>query len=417
MTRAPKLLLFFAVAATAAPLDLSAWKFRKRIPLTPGDGVAVVRLDKDVYAAIGSRYYKLRIYRDDEETPFVFTSPGQHLDYLVPSLNTELLDQVVVPGAGLQFVVRNRFRGQHNSIVIVTDRKNFRSRVRVETSEDAKHWSVARDTATIFNFMQDGREMASTAVRYPVSTRPFLRLTMFGWTEIGSVLSTEIKYRVEPRAEELEVFAKVQPQVSENAEMKSTLVLVDVGQQGLPITGLRVFSSSPQFQRAVSVEGSSDAKTWTYCGAGVLTRLPGPQFVEESLVVFATGGNRYYRLRISNLDDKPIQVDAVQAEGTVYQTKFLAASPGTYWLYYEGPEPENTAMPQYDLPLVLAKQILPEQNWVLDRQEPNPLYRPPAPTKKPWSEQHPAILYTVLGGAVLALGIATLRFAARLKPS
>jgi hypothetical protein len=47
----------------------------------------------------------------------------------------------------------------------------------------------------------------------------------------------------------------------------------------------------------------------------------------------------------------------------------------------------------------------------------NPAYRPPPPPKKPWSEQHPAILYTVLGGAVLALGIATFRFASRLRPS
>ena len=72
-------------------------------------------------------------------------------------------------------------------------------------------------------------------------------------------------------------------------------------------------------------------------------------------------------------------------------------------------------MPEYDLASVLARQSLPEHAWTLERQEPNPLYRPPTPPKKPWSEQHPAMLYTVLGGAVLALGIATLRFMARLR--
>jgi len=44
------------------------------------------------------------------------------------------------------------------------------------------------------------------------------------------------------------------------------------------------------------------------------------------------------------------------------------------------------------------------------RNEPNPDYRPPPPPVKPWSERHPGILYTVLVGAVLGLGAATLSF-------
>jgi hypothetical protein len=120
-------------------------------------------------------------------------------------------------------------------------------------------------------------------------------------------------------------------------------------------------------------------------------------------------------MRIYNLDDKPIQIELVQVEGTVNQVKFLAKTSGDYWLYYDGLGPELKEMPQYDLPAVLSRQSLPEHAWVLHRQEPNPAYRPPAAPKKPWSEQHPAILYTALGVAVLGLGIATLRFAARLR--
>jgi hypothetical protein len=71
----------------------------------------------------------------------------------------------------------------------------------------------------------------------------------------------------------------------------------------------------------------------------------------------------------------------------------------------------------YDLGDVIDRQQLAEHSWTLGPQEANPIYRPPPPPKKPWSEQHPAILYTVLGGAVLALGIATFRFASRLRPN
>jgi hypothetical protein len=55
------------------------------------------------------------------------------------------------------------------------------------------------------------------------------------------------------------------------------------------------------------------------------------------------------------------------------------------------------------------------KEWPLGAVEPNPAYRPPAEPLKPWSERHPSILYTVLGAAVLGLGIATVRFAMRIR--
>lgn len=406
MTKTPSVFLIFAMLASAAPLDLPAWKYRKKIPLTPADGIAVVKLDKEVYAAIGSRYDRMRIYRDREEVPFVFADRSRPVDNLTPRLSTEFLDQVIVPGEGLQFVVRGK--GQHNNVKILTGQKNYRTRVRIETGDDGKHWSMARDNGAIFNFSKDGRELQSTDVSYPISTKKFLRVTLFGWTKIGSVLSTEIRYKVEPQPEESEIFAIVKPQVTEDTAAQTTVVLVDTGQQGLPVNALRVKTSSPQFLRVATVESSGDAQIWASCGSGTLKRLPGPRFTEESLVVYVSGGNRYYRMRISNFDDKPISIDAVQAEGPMYEIKFLAALQGNYWLYYDGPGPE----PRYDLPVVLARQSLPEQAWTLGPQEPNPLYHSP---ENPWSERHPAILYTVLGGALAALGIATYRFASRLR--
>jgi hypothetical protein len=416
MTRAHKfLLLLFAMLGSAAPLDLSAWKYRKRIPLTPGDGVAVVKLDNEVYAAIGSLYYKMRVFRDSEEVPFICCiSARPWNDSLVT--HEQILDQAIVPDVGLQFTVHRSHAGTHNKIEILTELKNFRNRVRIETSQDGSHWSIARDDGAIFNFSQDGREFSSTSLKYPVSTRPFLRVTVFGWTKNGLVTGAVVDRYVE-KAVPFEIFATVTPQIADDPKTRATVVQVDLGMTGLPAYLLRIETSSPQFQRAVGVESSDDAQSWSYAGSGTIARLPGTEFTEEWLAVLVSGGHRYYKLRIYNRDDKPIQIGRIQAEGDVYQLKFLAATPGSYWLYYDGPGPELTAMPEYDLGNVIARQYMPERLWVLDRQEPSPFYRPPAPPRKPWSEQHPAILYTVLGGAVLALGIATFRFASRLRPS
>jgi hypothetical protein len=142
--------------------------------------------------------------------------------------------------------------------------------------------------------------------------------------------------------------------------------------------------------------------------------LPGADATEEQLTIPVQTTHRYLRLRIYNRDDKPIQTGTVQLEGITRFIKFLAASPGQYWIYYGN---ANAAAPVYDLPVVLSRrEKLTESSWTAGAQQANPAYKPPPEPKKPWSEQHPAILYTVLGVAVVGLAIATLRFASRLRP-
>ncbi len=397
--------------AMAAPLDLSQWRYRKRIALTPGDGLAVVKLDREVYIGSRAEAADLRVVRDGQEVPFVLRTAAapDSLDLV----EQPLLDRSVV-AEGLQFVVHLKRPGRHNSIFINTDEKNFRQRVRIETSQDGVKWAVARNDGAIFNFSQDGREFSSTVVEYPVSTRPYLRVTVFGWTKTSMATSASVnQHEQQPVA--YEVFAALTPQVWEDAPTKSTVVAIDQGVTGLPISRIRIETSAPQFQRAVMVETSDDGKSWRQLKQDVIARLPGAEFTEESLVVHSWGARRYLRLHIYNRDDQPLPIGRIQLEGIVDQLRFLAPAPGAYWLYYGNAS--ATALPEYDLNAVLDRRSLVETSWPMRPSEVNPAYRPPPVPKKPWSEQHPAILYTVLGGAVLALGIATFRFAARLRPS
>ena len=409
------MILLFAMLASAAPLDLSAWKYRKRIPLTPGDGLAVVKLDREVYAANGTRHYVLRVVHDAEEVPYVLESraPGP------PGAGApdDMFDEVIVPGVGLQFTLHHEGRAKHNGVMFQTARE-CQSRVRIETSQDGAHWAIARDNGRIFQFSlngpREGGVFSSLYVSYPVSSRPFVRITVFGWPATGQMWAKLVPY--EPtRPEDFEEIASVIPKVTEDPETKSTLALIDLGVSGLNVGWLTVETSAPQFQRAVAIEASDDGKVWTTQGVGSISRLPGPGFNEESLRVLTNCESRYFKIRIYNRDDKPISIEKIRVEGLFREVKFLAPSTGTYWLYYGNPAIRAPAM--YDLVDVINRQQLAEHSWILGPQEVNPLYRLPLPPKKPWSEQHPAILYTVLGGAVLALGVATFRFAARLRPS
>src|SRR6266851_4615305 len=95
-------LILVAIAAAvdlmiAAGLDLSARRFRKAIPLTPSEGLAVVRLDREVYAAARPDFADLRIARDGEEVPFVLetnAAASERQERLAEIVNQSVLPSV-----------------------------------------------------------------------------------------------------------------------------------------------------------------------------------------------------------------------------------------------------------------------------------------------------------------------------------
>jgi hypothetical protein len=412
MTRALKFLLICAALASAVPLDLSVWKYRKKIPLTPGDGLAAVKLDREVYMGAEFDLRDVRIVRDGMEVPFYWQTWDKRIDDQIVT-GQKLFDMSVVDGRAVQFTM-NVGDIRHNSVRLHTTQHNFRQRVRIEASEDNRHWALLRDDGAIFDFTQDSRQFRALDVTYyPGSAKPYVRVTIFGWNKISDVNAASVNYQMD-RAEVRETLATIDPRVAEDTKTQSTLATADLGVEGLPVDRIVLEVTSPQFHRAVTVEASADGKDWSYLGEGIIARVPRTSFKEESLgVEIPETRRRYLRVQIYNRDDQPVHLGRIQLEGLVRKVNFLVPLPGEYWLYYGN---SRAHAPSYDLEMLLApRRHISDAEWALGPGVANPAYHPPPAPRKPWSEQHPAILYTVLGGAILALGIATLRFMSRLR--
>ena len=411
------MILLFAMLASSAPLDLSAWKYRKRIPLTPGDGLAVVKLDREVYFHARESLADVRVIHEGDEVPWVMHFPMTERvnERHAPPI---LTDKGVVEGRGVQFTLTAS--GPHDRVSVGTDKRNFRQTVMVEASQNGEQWAVLRSDSSIFDFSQDGRVMSSLEVPYPTSTRRFLRVTVLGWMEVAAVTgaslglgSGHVEYKLEP-------LSTIIPTVTEDSATQSTVLTLDQGAAGLPIDRLELTSTTPMFHRGVFLELSDDGQHWFGGRNGFIRRVHNDDFSEESMSVQVYeqvySGSRYQRIRIYNGDDKPLQIGPIQSMGRPRLVKFRAPEKGEYWLYYGNPS--AVKQPRYDMFETLSSTEKLMQTAILAGPgELNPTYHPPPPPKKPWSEQHPGILYTVLGGAVLALGVATFRFASRLRPN
>jgi hypothetical protein len=392
-------------AALWAGFNPARWEFRRPLAAVQPDEACSLTLDRTVYERARTDLADLRVARDGQEIPYVVETLAGSVEQT--EMRPAILDRTVAPGAGLELTLDLGRAARHNRLRIATGQKNFRIRVRIETSADGQRWSLARAGGYVFDFTQGGRSISVLTVEYPLSTRRYVRATFFGWMRTDAVTDAWL-IDYEERPAEWQTIAIARPARSEDG--RSSLLVLDLGVAGLPHSRLRLLTGAPLFHRACEIESSADRKDWRHIGSGVVYRFPED---ESTTLRFPEQWDRYMRVRIFNGDDRPVPVQRAVVETIVRRVEFLAGAAGKYELYWGNPEAKA---PSYDLGEILARRA-PAAPVLLTAgpAERNPAYRPPRAPAKPWSDRHPAILYTVLGAAILAMGYVTVRFLLKVK--
>jgi hypothetical protein len=398
MVRALSLLAFVALANAA--FTPSNWRYRRPLPVGVAPAVSAVSLDPGVYRAARADLADLRVIRNGREVPYMLERLSARAeDREIPA---DVLDKSISGGA-LQITLAARSGARHNLVRIATPRTNFRRRVTVETSDDNRRWSVVRQDAELFDFTDKDRAISVLSAGYPESTRPYVRLTIPGWTDPDSVGAAWIRFHKETPASRA-TLAVLSPRPEQDAATRSTLLTLDLGAP-LPCSRLEFDIATPRFSRAAEVEFSADGKQWSFAARGVLARFTSG---DTAALDFSEVHSRYLRVRAFNRDDQPLDFKGVRIETDERRLKFESSGGGAWWLYYGNPEAKA---PEYDLAAVLSHGSA--ETAVLLHAGPgqtNPDYRPPAPLERPWTERHPAILYVTLALAILILGAVTVWF-------
>ncbi len=402
MRRRFSLFVLLAAGLLHGDFAASAWKVHREI-LGSATGLASIKFDRAIYAAASPTFSDLRVLHDGGELPYILEIAA---DSETLSRRTGMVVDRAIRDGNLELVYDLGQVVPHNRLRIDTERRNFRQRVKIETSEDAKRWAVVRDDAAIFDFTQDGRQISSLDIDYPDSSRRYLRLTIDGWVDPKNVQTASV-VQFERRSAARETLAQATPAVE--SKDKTTIATFDLGLGGLPIDRVEFDIVGKAFDRAAAIETSPDGKAWSSAAGGALVRY---ERGENLLIAVNDRRDRYWRVRIYNGDDQPLTVRSARFLGLERTLKFEAAG-GTSILYYGN---TSAFQPVYDLAKRLANAT-PVQAAVLTLglEETNPAYRPPLVPSKPWSERQPALLYTVLGLAIAVLGFFAWRLLSSMK--
>jgi hypothetical protein len=389
----------------SAAFSPSAWKFRKPLPADPAKPLIAVRLDTSVYVAARPDLGDVRIVHNGQEMPFVLEQlTGKEESREVQA---EVLDKSA-GAAGLQVTLSAGAGAKHNRVRIETTQKNFRESAIVETSADNRNWAVVRKDASLFDFTEPGRAISLLSIDYPDSSRAFVRLTIPGWHDPKFLTEAFLSMReVTPAVRDTLETLAAKP--VEDAATQSTLLTLDLGAP-VPCGYLRFNIKTPRFSRAVEIESGADGKTWQTVSTGVLSRVAPSDTVA---LEFPEQHLRYLRVRIFNRDDRPLEIESIPVEVIERRLKFETAEGGEWWLYYGNPDARP---PVYDLAALLARTDAAAGDVLKPGAEfSNPDFRPPKPPERPWTDQHPGLLYGTLAIAIVGLGAATVKFFMQMK--
>lgn len=405
---APVLLSVAAAGLAAAGPPPQAPPSISRDIVTEGGGRLAVRLDQEVYEAARADLGDLR----------VVDGRGREVPYLVDR------GEAGGDAAEVRSGIRNRGWRADGAATAVLDfgqrvskrrlqlrlsGDNFRRRVAVEAADDGHGWTTLVEEAWVFAV--PGREpFRSETVDLPENDFPLLRV----------VVHPSPDERARPMIEDAWVPADRRPPrrseawparwtEARDARARETWLTLELGARHQPFHALELAVADERFLREVCVEARREGRNglwWEPIGRGVVYRFDRDGRIRERLTLEVVGRERVVRLRVRDLDDRPLRIVGISVRAPVERLVFEAEPQVRYRLTYGAPD---RAAPSYDL----ARTAGGATAWG-EAARPAGLGPPRrvgtgADREPPWTERHPAVLWIGLLVAVAALGGLTVR--------
>ncbi|QQS46753.1 MAG: DUF3999 family protein [Acidobacteriota bacterium] len=352
--------IFILCGRAAADFDLKKWHLWREVRIDPQPEKPAyfqIELDGPVFAGARQDLEDLRVVDQagvEVPTQLVIQDGREHRNFI----SLEMLDRTLAPDGRFSFVVDlGEEPVRHNRVILSTSAVNFSRRVRIETGPDNKTWAVTREDGYIFSFRPDST-VRNLAVEYPISTKRFLRVTVFN----------QVNRKEEPieisRAE-VAIDAESEPQLivppiasqnrTEDSKDRATIIDLDLGYPNYPTTAVEFQTGQSNFHRHIEIYGKQrieeDSKlerlTWSRVGDGEIHQVALNGYQSSNLRIdYQETDLRYLRLKIFHLDDRPVTIDRIRILSRPRRLVFRADPGSSYRLFYGNSE---ATRPRYDL--------------------------------------------------------------------
>ena len=399
-------LAIVAAMASASPLPQAwrNWHYSRAVQLeaTYQPRLVNIVVPAEVYIRAEIRLPDLRIVDDlGREVPYVLQARQGSTRTQMRS--TRVRETSFAPGQFTQVVLDlGENPSFHNAVQVITAEPDFITWVEVDVSDTARDWRIVRDRSPIFRFHKENLEGNQT-LRYSDSNARYLRLRFLDGAKPFPLVTATAAYDVSESAERAPVLAPLKPDT--RAKPQESRWRTEAGAALLPVAEVRFEAEQAEFRRRVRVSSSEDGEIWETRGAGEIYRFrQGDTLLERLQVDFPEAwGLRYWRVEVVNGNDPPLTGARPVLCATPRHVVFRQEPGRSYRLLYGQSEAKA---PQYEMARLADPRVLDTASTgALAPEEINTAYMDP----RPWTEQHPFVLWVALGVAVVILGYSALR--------
>lgn len=400
----------FCKTSQAADVRTSDWRIL--VPLGPGKPAPTtvtfvrVTLPSSILAESLAGLEDIRVV-DGSATEVPYVLVVERSQALETNLPASILDRGVVPDQYQQLVCdlgEGKFLS--NELRLETSARNFRRRVEILGSSDGNDWVRLKSGSHIFD-QHEEFQFQNLRVAYPETGYRFLKLIL--WLDGGKPLDIVrvsalrvIRREVRPERVPARIVGR-----QEDVERKATDLLIETDLERQHLEACVPQVAQENFQRRAEVSFQDRERVWVKVGAGDLYRFKVGEIIEGQLRIPISDLNeKRFRLRIWNRDSPPLEVTSVVFE-RMPRVVVFQWDPSKSYRLFAGNAGANH--PAYDLETATRRLDISQlPSCETGPVSPNPGYRPKE-TSKPWTEQHPVLLWSGLSFGVLCLGWMLLR--------
>jgi hypothetical protein len=400
-------------APAQADFKKADWQFFKAIDTHSAHAGGYIRfsLDGEVFHQSRLSLADLRILDDQrKEVPYALFEARETISE--EQYTPRIFNQAVLPKAYSTLTLDLGKEIYNNKLVLKTQSKNFKRRVEIAGSADARRWFVLKDNAYIFDFSGE-QKIQLTTITYPENNYRYLLVKVWNGPEPPLALEGADLFLVKTETPQRKLVPCKPVSRQEDPKLKVSICVLDLNYRHFPCDLLTLETPEENFSRLVEIQGSNDLKEWQRHLQSEFYRFRTTKYeVEKKTFHFPEARDRYLKVIIYNYDDPPLRLASFEVQGIAKDLIFQSESNREYFLYYGN---DQASAPHYDVERVknyLNIETLPRVK--LAGENPNRDFVPHVP-QKPWTESRPMLFWSVLVLLVLGLGSYIVRLMTKVK--
>ena len=412
------IVLALAMVAGAASPEIGYFRYERPLTNVPQQaGQTCEPIDTTTFAHAAPGLADLRLYRDGAETPYALhlAAAVEGAEKTISALNLGQRGGQVVFDAAMP-------DGSYSDVALTVNAHDFIAAVTVTGSQsEAGGAETKLGSFTIFDLAKQ-RLGRSTVLHLPESDFRFLHFHVAGPLKaedisgltVGRLPAGQPKYVTVAESSNVKV-------VGHESSLSFTIPANVPVDRIVFVPGSEPVNFSRDVNVSVipSVHPSSPEEASPLLlarSSGNLLRVhsvqSGHRIEEERLTIDAPesafSAESVWNINVDNGDDRPVEFRSVRLEMLERTLCFDAAAGAAYTLYYGD---DALSAPRYDYARLFAYEANAPRA-ALGAEKKNAAFHP-RPDERPFTEQHPALLWVALIVVVALLGLIALRTAKR----